>query len=168
MHEALKAITDKLGVDITNVYLHRDYNPAELQCFKDMTGSEDPSESPMYDHQFDKIFIRDGFPDYDHVLSHELVHWTGHDSRLGRFTRYQRNACCTKHAYMLEELTAELGRRLLAEKLGIEPINRDYLIVRLAFATGMNPLDAFDIADADAEKAVAYLLAEAEQAKQAA
>jgi len=48
--------------------------------------------------------------DYYATLMHELIHWTGHASRLNRD--------CSNYAF--EELVAELGAAFLCAKLGIE------------------------------------------------
>jgi len=42
--------------------------------------------------------------DYYATLFHELTHWTGHKSRLDRFTKYR-----TTESYAFEELVAEIG-----------------------------------------------------------
>jgi antirestriction protein ArdC len=58
--------------------------------------------------RFDQV---DGY--YDTLL-HELTHWTGHESRLGRqFDRFG------SEAYALEELVAELGAAFLCARLGL-------------------------------------------------
>lgn len=53
--------------------------------------------------------------DYNTTLLHELIHWTGHESRLNRmnFTSKQSKA------YAEEELVAEIGSVLLATHFGI-------------------------------------------------
>lgn len=50
---------------------------------------------------------------------HELVHWTGHDNRLGRLQR--DGALISKKGYAFEELIAEIGACMCAVKLGVEP-----------------------------------------------
>lgn len=50
---------------------------------------------------------------YQSTLAHELVHWTGHSSRLDRFKGPDREA------YAFEELIAELGAAFVCAKLGI-------------------------------------------------
>ena len=60
---------------------------------------------------------------YYHTLFHEMVHSTGHDSRLNRegvATAYQLNK--TRHDYAFEELIAESGAMVLS---GIAGINTD-------------------------------------------
>lgn len=46
-----------------------------------------------------------------HVLLHELIHWSGHKTRTGRLTKY--------YTINREELTAEMGARLLNKRLGL-------------------------------------------------
>ncbi|TDR30231.1 ArdC family protein [Hydromonas duriensis] len=51
------------------------------------------------------------------VALHELVHWTGHSSRLNRnFTRMRFG----NHNYAFEELVAEIGAAFLCGAIGIE------------------------------------------------
>ena len=52
--------------------------------------------------------------DYQSTLAHELVHWTGHKSRLDRFDR------TTQQGYAAEELVAEMGAAFLRAEYGIE------------------------------------------------
>jgi len=49
------------------------------------------------------------------TLLHELVHWTGHQSRLARDLKNRFGS----EAYAIEELVAELGSAFLAADLGI-------------------------------------------------
>ena len=50
---------------------------------------------------------------------HELVHWTGHSSRLARLD--ETGQVLTKAGDALEELIAELGACMMAARLGIQP-----------------------------------------------
>jgi antirestriction protein ArdC len=51
---------------------------------------------------------------FDHVLAHEMTHWTGHKSRLDRFkSKRHENA-----EYAFEELIAELGSAFLMAQTG--------------------------------------------------
>lgn len=57
--------------------------------------------------------------DYYHTLFHELVHSTGHESRLKRKDLEE----ITRHgddAYSREELTAEIGAMLLSHTAGVD------------------------------------------------
>jgi len=57
--------------------------------------------------------------DYYSTLFHELVHWTGHKSRL------ERNFSRNKTDYAIEELVAEMGSAFLMAQLGLEAQVRD-------------------------------------------
>jgi len=55
--------------------------------------------------------------DYYATIMHEIIHWSGHKSRLDRFqegSRFQHNS------YAFEELIAETGATFLCARLGIE------------------------------------------------
>ena len=56
--------------------------------------------------------------DYYSVLFHELIHWTGHSSRLDRkvYQSYHKN----KNARSKEELIAEIGSALMCNHYGLE------------------------------------------------
>lgn len=54
---------------------------------------------------------------YYSTLFHELVHFTGHKTRLDRFSN--NDGSSRKHAYAFEELIAELGAAMLCARLGI-------------------------------------------------
>jgi antirestriction protein ArdC len=56
---------------------------------------------------------------YYATLLHELTHWTGHKSRLDRFTD-KTDAEVRGKSYAFEELVAELGAAFLCAELGIE------------------------------------------------
>ena len=72
--------------------------------------------SPKPDHI--RMPARELFRDTEQAYStllHELVHWTGHESRLNRDFRTAREA------YAREELVAELGAAFLGAHLGFRP-----------------------------------------------
>jgi antirestriction protein ArdC len=58
-----------------------------------------------------------GASDYYATLSHELIHWTGHESRLNRSLNEGRFG---NEAYAFEELVAELGASFVCQDLGID------------------------------------------------
>ena len=68
--------------------------------------------------------------DYCSTLLHELTHWTGHPSRLGR----PFGQAVTDSEYIHEELIAELGAAYLSANYGIRPRARhsDYIAYWLA------------------------------------
>jgi antirestriction protein ArdC len=56
---------------------------------------------------------------------HELIHWTGHESRLSRF---ELNTFSEEHKYATEELVAELGSLLFMNQLNIIETLKNSLI----------------------------------------
>lgn len=54
--------------------------------------------------------------EYYAVLAHEMIHWTGHESRLNRLQKFARFG---SEAYAVEELTADLGAAFLSNELSI-------------------------------------------------
>ena len=56
---------------------------------------------------------------YYSTMIHELVHWTGHESRLDRL------GLKNKKGYAFEELVAEMGASFMMAQLGLEPTARD-------------------------------------------
>ncbi len=60
--------------------------------------------------------LQDGAANYWSTLWHEVVHWTGHPSRLNR-ERHQRWG---DRKYAFEELIAELGAAFLCAHLGVD------------------------------------------------
>lgn len=56
--------------------------------------------------------------DFYSTLFHELIHWTGHESRLDR--EYGSRFPAEKDEYAFEELVAELGSSFLCAEYGIE------------------------------------------------
>ena len=61
---------------------------------------------------YERFKNRDG---YYNTLTHELTHWTGHESRLNRSLKNRFGS----EAYAMEELVAELGSAFLCAELGI-------------------------------------------------
>lgn len=65
------------------------------------------------------------FRDADHyhaTLAHELTHWTGHPSRLGRDLKHRFGS----EAYAMEELIAELGAALIGAELCLPVAHLDH------------------------------------------
>ena len=81
-------------------------------------------------------FNRDGtrVADWYAVLFHELAHWTGHKSRLDRFT----DGAVSRPEYALEELVADLASAFVCASTGIasepRPDHARYLAGWLAAA----------------------------------
>ena len=99
--------------------------------------------------------------DYYATLLHELVHWTGHESRLARPFGYD----CDSDEYRFEELIAELGsgflcarfglsnaRRLTAGKYGVAAYINGWL------KRGRDPVDLVLDAAGEANRASNYLI----------
>lgn len=81
---------------------------------------------PAYNFVLDRVTIPppEAFTsreDYQATLAHELVHWTGHSSRLAR--EYGKRF--GDQAYAVEELTAELGAAFLCAAHGVRPSARN-------------------------------------------
>lgn len=57
---------------------------------------------------------------YYSTLFHEMIHSTGHVSRLGRFTGEAAKAAFGSEVYSKEELTAEMGAAMLCSICGID------------------------------------------------
>ncbi|MEO1953059.1 zincin-like metallopeptidase domain-containing protein, partial [Thioclava sp.] len=53
---------------------------------------------------------------YYGTLAHETCHWTGHSTRLDRFSRFT-----DRKAYAFEELIAEIGNCMVCAQLGLTP-----------------------------------------------
>ena len=131
------------------------------------------SKTPHFDHINNKIWMPEDCEDYDRVAAHELIHWTGHKSRTGRYKGYHSEVCCGQHAYHLEELVAELGSLMLCERFGItSKDNRKRMIAgwRSTFRGSQTHTkkEAYAIAMRDAEKAVAYILSLVQMERKAA
>jgi antirestriction protein ArdC len=62
-----------------------------------------------------------GFDHYYATLAHELSHWTGHASRLGRDLKNRFGTA----AYAAEELVAELASAMLGAELGLPVAHLD-------------------------------------------
>jgi antirestriction protein ArdC len=68
--------------------------------------------------------LRERFPSqarYYATLFHELVHWTGHASRLNRDLEMRFGAAMAAR-YAAEELVAELGAAMLAHRFGFDVV----------------------------------------------
>ena len=59
---------------------------------------------------------------YYGTLGHELIHWTGHGSRLDRQRNKDRFG---SEAYAMEELVAEIGAAFLCADLALAPQIRE-------------------------------------------
>lgn len=59
-------------------------------------------------------------PEYYSTLFHEIIHSTGHESRLGRFKEENSDHIFGSESYSKEELIAEIGATFLCHRNGIE------------------------------------------------
>jgi antirestriction protein ArdC len=73
-----------------------------------------PSDDTVTLPEFDRF---NDAASYYATAAHELVHWTGHTSRLDRLDRFARFA---SSAYAFEELVAEIGAAMVCAELGLE------------------------------------------------
>jgi antirestriction protein ArdC len=102
---------------------------------------------------------------YKAVLCHELIHWTGHRSRLNRESLYSY----TMHEYYRahEEIVAETGSIELCKYFGLDnpewvyhSIKYQCDILNKYYRKGLEkPKNSLKLAEKDAEEAVDYILA---------
>lgn len=79
---------------------------------------------PHYNYETDIIRVPNSFNNansYYSVLFHEIIHSTGHTSRLNRNFRKDES----KEEYSEEELVAEIGSCFLSSKAGIEDVETE-------------------------------------------
>lgn len=93
---------------------------------------------PAYNRTLDRVTMppRESFDttgDHQSTLAHELIHWTGHDSRLNR----QFGQRFGDQAYAVEELVAELGAAMLCADHGVTPSARSDHAAYLAHWIGV-------------------------------
>lgn len=111
-----------------------------------------------YDAMNDMIFIHDHALTSDlctMTLLHELVHWTGHPSRLAR-EGISVGKPKTREQYATEEVTAQQGMFKLAMAFGFERELYERLL--LGYIQEFAPYADFDKAERDSDAAVSYLL----------
>jgi hypothetical protein len=153
MHDKLREAVESIpGVRITDVA--QPLTSEEREILQKLSGQKVPDEWPRISPD-GTIYIPPNFPHSDHALAHEAIHATR--SHLGR--DHLNEACCHKHGYMLEELTAELGREILTHKLGISPVGQGWSILHIATKCGMPFHTALAIALRGAQEAVNFILA---------
>jgi antirestriction protein ArdC len=99
--------------------------------------------------------FRDG-ESYYATLTHEMTHWTRHESRLNRDLGRKRFADA---GYAMEELVAEIGAAFLCADLGITPETRDDHAAYVAswLTVLKNDKRAIFTAASHAQKAADYL-----------
>ena len=99
---------------------------------------------------------------YYSTLLHELVHWTGHHSRLNR-PGISKPLDFSKSTYAFEELIAEIGSAFLCAEFGLKCDLRHESYVISWISELENDPKAIFATSALAWKARSYLLDEAEQ-----
>lgn len=93
--------------------------------------------------------------EYYSTLFHELIHWTGHQSRLNRFQSADYNS----DNYSKEELIAEIGSAYLCSQFGINNTLDNSAAYIKGWLSKLNNDDSLFIqASSHAQKAVNYLL----------
>lgn len=93
---------------------------------------------------------------YESVLAHELVHWTGHGSRLNRLVSTEEDTA----EYAFEELVAEIGSMILCAHLGIESVMPENHLSYVKHYVTIMQADKKAIvrASSEAQKAVDFIL----------
>lgn len=93
---------------------------------------------------------------YYGTLVHELVHATGHESRLGRALHHRFGS----EAYAMEELVAELGSAFVAGHTGLtlEPKDENAAYLKSWLKVLKNDKKAIHVAATQASKAALWLL----------
>ena len=105
--ERFDALVDRLGVTFTANPRGAYYNP-----------KHDVVNIPPRT-KFSGTPTEDATGVYYSTVMHELIHWTGHQSRLNRLDEALRS----HRGYALEELVAEMGAVILLERLGMKLSN---------------------------------------------
>jgi antirestriction protein ArdC len=98
-----------------------DFEPAERVIAATQAHIEYGGAKALYDLDADciRLPVRDAFESQHEFYAtafHELIHFTGHDSRLNRLVK---NARFGSHAYAFEELVAEIGGAFLCNEINV-------------------------------------------------
>lgn len=100
----------------------------------------------------------DSDTEYYSVCFHELIHSTGHQSRLNRKEITEMDGFGS-HAYSVEELVAEMGAVFLCNEVGIESTFENSLAyLKSWLATFKNDTKMLIMASGRAQKATDYIL----------
>ncbi len=121
------------------------------------------AEDTVYMPPFSKFLDREAF--YS-VLSHEVTHWSGHESRLNR----DLSGRFGDQSYAIEELIAELGSAFLCAELEVKSTPRDDHAEYIAHWLQVLKADkkAIFSAASKAQQAVDWMIAAARAEQQAA
>jgi antirestriction protein ArdC len=98
-----------------------DYTPAEGVIKATNARIEYGGNRAVYfpEQDFIRLPVKEAFEsrkEYYSTALHELLHWSGHDSRLARLNK---NARFGSEAYSVEELVAEIGSSFLCAEIGV-------------------------------------------------
>ena len=131
--------------------------------------SHDQSDRAFYRVSTDRVHMpgRDQFPSADRYYAtklHEMGHWTGHPSRLGR--PVGQNPFGSEE-YAKEELRAEIASMIIGDELGIghDPEQHVAYVKSWIKVLKDDPMEIFRAA-ADAEKIQKFILAFEQQQEQ--
>lgn len=126
--EQIDGLPDRFYPEVNTNSEHNEPRLKEAEAYLKATGAEirhgggraffSPSEDFIQSPEFDKFFSAE---EYYGTMMHELVHWSGHKSRLDRDLK---NAFGSKD-YAKEELVAEIGAAFLSGALNISTEVRD-------------------------------------------
>ena len=139
----------------------REFNPiTEVEDFINSTGASigHGGDSAHYSMLTDTISLptKTSFKDeasYYATALHEIIHWTGHNSRLNRLTATKFGSS----EYAEEELVAELGAAFLCSELGIDGQTQHPEYIKSWLKTLKNDKRFIFKASKAASEAVAYL-----------
>lgn len=133
------------------------------------------SDRAFYSPAFDviKVPMKEQFEkleEFYSTLFHEMVHSTGHESRLNRFTGKAANASFGSKEYSKEELVAEIGAATLVNMCGIE--TEDTFDNSVAYVQGWSKKlrsepELIITATSKASKAVDFITGEAAEYEEA-
>ena len=160
---ALKKLQDRLNEETGN-----NFSPIEeIEKLVNETKVDIGSGSPSYSQTADFVFMPDlnsfQSPErYYATLFHEMIHWTGHSSRLNRIASSKFGS----EEYAFEELVAELGASFLSARFGIETVTQSGAYLRGWSKACRQHADLLPKAASLAQKAVDFLLAGEEQTKE--
>lgn len=96
---------------------------ADAYCAEQGVTRKNGGNAAYYSPCLDMIVLPTSFhtgSDYAATLAHEMIHSTGHKSRLNRFDEHTEAFKTFNEAYAFEELVAELGASFLCSDIGIK------------------------------------------------
>lgn len=110
-----------------------------------------PQNDTIYLPSKEKFITEDG---YWATAMHELIHWTGHESRLNRSLNNGFNT----HTYAYEELIAEIGSAYLCNEIELNPTLEDHASYLSGWLEILKDRKAFFKASKEAQKASDWIL----------